>query len=178
MKKTNTKNTIFSALCTVFLVLSAWITVPSAVPFTMQTFAVAFFSAFLGAKSTVMAITSYILLGIFGLPVFSGFQSGAATIFGATGGYTLGFIPFSMIAGTLYKKLGKSFISAFFSMLSGLIACYIAGTLWYAFIYLDNFSGIKYILSVCVLPFIIPDILKLSLAAVLVGKAERIIKRF
>lgn len=172
----NTKNTIFSALGIVFLVISSWITVPSAIPFTMQTFAVAFLSAFLGAKNGAMAIASYILLGIIGIPVFSGFQSGASIILGATGGYTLGFIPFSLITGALYKKLGKSYFSIIFAMLSGLFSCYIFGTLWYAFIYLKSLHSLQAVLSVCVLPFIIPDLAKISLAAFFVKKAERLIK--
>ncbi len=172
----NTKNTIFSALFTVFLVISSWIVVPAAVPFTMQTFTVAFLSAFLGAKSGVMAISTYILLGIVGLPVFSGFQSGAAVILGATGGYTLGFIPFSLITGALYKKFGKSYLSTLLSMSAGLISCYLFGTLWYAFVYLKSTESLWTVLSVCVLPFIIPDLIKLSLAAFCVKKAKQLIK--
>ena len=176
MEKSQSKITVLSALCVALLVLCSWISVPTAIPFTMQTFAVAFLGAFLGATRGGLTITTYILLGAIGLPVFSGFRSGASIILGATGGYTLGFIPFCMITGHLCKKMKKTYFHIFISMLTGLLSCYVFGTIWYVHIYLSGTQSIREAASVCVLPFIIPDLIKISLAAFFAKKAEQFIK--
>lgn len=176
MKKSSSKIIVFSALGTALLTVCSWISLPTAVPFTMQTFAVAFLSAILGTRKGISAIIAYILLGTVGLPVFSGFRAGLPVILGATGGYTLGFIPFCIITGSLCQKFRKSHLSIFLSMSAGLLACYISGTLWYALIYLSGTQGLIEAITICVIPFIIPDIIKLSLAALLAKKAERFIK--
>lgn len=175
MEKSKSKKIVFSALLTALLILCSWISIPASVPFTMQTFAVAFIAAILGAKRGALAITTYILLGVIGLPVFAGFRSGASVILGATGGYTLGFIPFCIVTGILCRKFKESYFALLLSMVAGLLSCYIFGTLWYSFIYLSG-TNIWTAMAVCVFPFIIPDFIKLSLAATLVKKANRFIK--
>ncbi len=176
MKKSQSQITVLSALCVALLVLCSWISVPTAVPFTMQTFAVAFLGAFLGARRGSLTICVYILLGFIGLPVFSGLQAGMPAILGATGGYTLGFIPFCIVTGVLSKKHMKSYIALFLSMLAGLFLCYVFGTLWYAYIYLSGSKNLCSAISLCILPFIIPDLIKISLAAFFAKKAEQFIK--
>ena len=176
MKKTDSKTMVFSALCTALFVICSWITVPSAVPFTMQTFAVAFLSAFLGAKRGCISISTYILLGIVGIPVFSGFRSGLPAILDVTGGYVLGFFPFCILTGILSKKSKRRFAALFLLMLAGLLACYLFGTLWYSYIYLSGTKSLLTAATICVFPFIIPDIIKISLAAFMVKKAENLLK--
>ena len=92
MKKTKTKEIILISLSAALICICSWIQVPSAVPFTLQTFAVFLVSAVLGAKKGVAATLVYILLGAVGLPVFSGFQGGVGVLLGATGGYVFGFV--------------------------------------------------------------------------------------
>ena len=176
MKKSQSKIIVLSALCVALLVLCSWISLPAAVPFTMQTFAVAFIGAFLGARRGSLAICVYILLGFIGLPVFSGFGAGLPAILGTTGGYTLGFLPFCIITGFLCRIFKKSYPALFLSMSAGLLSCYIFGTLWYTYIYLSDLKSIYSAISLCVLPFIVPDLMKISLAAFLVKKAEQFIK--
>ncbi len=173
MKNSKTKDMVLSAICVVLLIISAWITIPGAVPFTMQTFAVALVSALLGAKRSVLAVSTYILLGLVGLPVFSAFQSGIGVIFGITGGYTVGFIFFAMITGFLCNYSGKGLPAMIFSMTAGLLVCYIFGTAWYVLVYLKDFQKIKAAVSACILPFIIPDFIKISLAAACAAKVKK-----
>ena len=157
----------------VIIAVCAWLTVPAAVPFTMQTFGVFFALLFLGGKKGTAAIALYLVLGAVGLPVFAGFSGGIGHIFGATGGYMLGFL-ITGIMDIIFEKIGKSAKIAVFSLILGLLACYAFGTLWFS-IYKKGMSIIP-ALSVCVVPFIIPDLLKLALAVILSQKIKKVLK--
>lgn len=153
-----------------FLALCAWITVPGPVPFTLQTFAVFLAIMLLGGKDGFFAIAVYVVLGIAGLPVFSGFRSGIGVLLGATGGYIVGFLitPFIMLP---FENRGRAV--RIISSAAALVTCYIFGTLWYAFVYMSGGKEFDFIsvLLACVAPFIIPDIIKITLSFVV---SERI----
>ena len=87
-----TKMMVMTALMAVIITICSWISIPLVVPFTLQTFAIFFALVFLGGTYGTISITVYILLGIIGVPVFSGFKSGIAAITGPTGGYIVGFV--------------------------------------------------------------------------------------
>jgi Uncharacterized conserved protein len=91
-KKLKTVDMMYVAMFAALISVCAWIAVPATVSFTMQTFGV--FSALfiLGGKRGFLAILVYVLLGVAGLPVFSGFSGGFGIIAGATGGYIVGFL--------------------------------------------------------------------------------------
>ena len=71
---------------------AALIAVSMTVSFTMQTFAVCLCAGLLGWKRSTVSVIVYILLGMVGLPIFTGFKSGVAAITGPTGGYIVGFV--------------------------------------------------------------------------------------
>lgn len=175
MKNNSVKAYSLAALFSALLCLSAWISIPTVIPFTFQTMVVATAGALLGAKKGTLSVLIYLLLGVFGIPVFAGFKSGIGVILGPTGGFTFGFLAFAAITGMLCKKRsGLLGIAA--SMVVGLGACYIIGSIWYAFIYSKNIESVWAAIMTCVLPFIIPDAIKISVAAVLVKKLKKIIK--
>ena len=87
----------YMAVCAALIAICAWITVPAAVPFTLQTFAIFFVLSLLGGKRGTIAILVYILLGAVGLPVFSGFNGGLGALLGTTGGYIFGFLFIGLI---------------------------------------------------------------------------------
>jgi biotin transport system substrate-specific component len=131
-------------------------------PFTMQTFAV--FSALfcLGGKKGTLSIAVYLFMGAVGLPVFSGFSAGIGVLWGANGGFLFGFLISALIYTLLEKTHVNRLISAFISMLF----CYISGSLWFFAVYSES-KGTGSLMSaflVCVVPFIIPDIIKILLA--------------
>ena len=159
------------SVMSVIISICAWLTIPAAVPFTMQTFGVFFALLFLGGKKGTASIAIYLLLGALGLPVFSGFSGGLGHIFGATGGYMLGFLLTGLIYILFEKLFGKSLKTSVFSLILGLLVCYIFGTLWFS-IYKENMS-FQAVVSVCVLPFIIPDLLKLTLAVIVAEKIKK-----
>lgn len=173
MKKTKTKEIIIISLSAALICICSWIQVPTAVPFTLQTFAVFLVSAVLGAKKGVAATLVYILLGAVGLPVFSGFQGGVGTLLGATGGYVFGFVLSALIVGAVAEKKGIKLLPSVLSCVTAMLMYYLVGTLWFAFVYGDgNFSGA---LSVCVLPFIIPDAIKITLAMIIAKRVKNLV---
>ena len=89
-RKLDTKDYAIMGLCTALMAICAWITIPAAVPFTMQTFAVFLTAGLLGGKRGTIVVLVYLLLGAVGLPVFSGFAGGLGYMTGVTGGYLVG----------------------------------------------------------------------------------------
>lgn len=156
----------YIALSVAVISVCAWISVPAAVPFTMQTFAVFLCAGVLGARHGAAAVALYILLGAVGLPVFSGFNGGFGALFGATGGYITGFLPAALIAGWRSERRSRRLVDIIY-MTPALIVCYAFGTLWYSLVYVGGMSGIGAALAMCVVPYIIPDALKIALAALM-----------
>lgn len=154
----------YIAMSTALISVCAWISVPSAVPFTMQTFAVFLTAGVLGSRRALAAVSLYVLLGAIGLPVFAGMQGGLGVLVGATGGYISGFLPAAFIAGLRHSGKRDSMVDIIL-MILGLLLCYTFGTLWYALGYLGGMEGIGAALTACVLPYVIPDLLKIILAA-------------
>lgn len=146
------------------MVISSWISIPMTVPFTLQTFAIFLTILVLGTWRGFFVVLTYITLGLVGLPVFSGFKSGIAAIAGPTGGYILGFLLTAIVAGKLLEFLPDKRSCRYFSMFVGLLICYAFGTFWFVSMYTKSAMSFSKALSLCVIPFVIPDILKILLA--------------
>lgn len=174
--KINAFDTAVVALMTAITVVCSLVSVPlGSIPVTLQTFAVCVSVGILGMKKGTLSVLLYLALGAVGLPVFSGFQGGIGALLGPTGGYALGFVPFAITAGLVIDSLGRKIHILLLSFAAGLVLCYTVGTLWFVFVYSQGKTDIVSALYVCVLPYIVPDAVKLILAA-LVTKAvsERI----
>ncbi|MBE6691986.1 MAG: biotin transporter BioY [Ruminococcaceae bacterium] len=174
--KEKTKKITYAALGAVLLTIGSWITVPFAIPFTMQTFALFFVLGAFGGKIGGVSVFIHIALGLLGLPVFSGFQSGISALLSPTGGYVIGFA----LAGALYfavnSILNKNRMLDIALPYICLGACYAFGTAWYMlFVSAEGQIGLVSALSVCVFPYVIPDIIKVTLARVTSEKLKRLI---
>ena len=88
--KMTTKQLASAAMGIALITVCSWISVPTAVPFTLQTFAICLISALFGLKPALCTVGGYILLGAIGVPVFSGFRGGPGVLLGTTGGYIIG----------------------------------------------------------------------------------------
>lgn len=138
-----------------------------AVPISLATFVVAFALALLGTVRAMASFAIYLLLGVFGMPVFAGFQDGFAKLAGPTGGYLIGFllmIPVGGVFGTNAAARGK-----IVGLMLGQMLDYVLGTGWYM---LQTGSALRSALLVCVYPFLIPDAGKIILG-VLLGQRVR-----
>ena len=164
----------YIALMAALITICSWISVPFTVPFTLQTFGIFIAVGILGSRRGTLSVAVYIALGAVGIPVFSGFRGGIGVLFGATGGYILGFLPAAALAGWLISRMGRSIPRMALCMAAGLILCYIFGTAWFMLVYTRTSGGIGITtaLSLCVFPFILPDAVKITLAAFIVHRIQ------
>ena len=102
----------------------------SPVPLSLTTFILYLSVYILGTRNAFISYVIYLLLGLVGLPVFSGFSGGFAKLAGPTGGYLIGFLFMIPLTGILFEKTGKSFWKQFGAMVLGTLVCYLFGTVW------------------------------------------------
>lgn len=161
-----TYDMVYIGIFTVLIAVCSWISIPAAVPFTLQIFGVFMAVEVLGGKRGTMAVLVYILMGAVGIPVFAGFQGGIGVIFNTTGGYIVGFLCSALIMWAAESLFGKKPLVRLLSMAAGLIACYVLGTIWFMVVYgrTTGAVGLMTVLGWCVIPFIIPDLVKIGLA--------------
>lgn len=156
-----------ASLLASLMAVCAWISVPvPPVSFTLQTFAVLLTLGILGGRWGTVSIVIYLLLGMVGLPVFSGFQTGAVALPGPTGGFIWGFAAGGLVYWLL-ERLGR-----LPAMIGAQVAVYLCGCAW--FMQYAGSLGLRAGVLVCVVPYLIPDALKLALAWML---SKRIGKR-
>ncbi len=168
----------YMAICAALIAICSWISIPAAVPFTLQTFAVFCVLGLLGGKRGTISILVYILLGAIGLPVFTGFNAGLGALLGTTGGYILGFVFIGLIYWLAEKLFGTKLWVRVTAMLLGLLICYAFGTAWFMFLYARRTGPIALgtALGWCVFPFLIPDLVKMCLAVMLSGRLRKVVQ--
>ena len=169
------KEYVYIALMAVLICVCSWISIPFVVPFTMQTFAVFYALLLLGGKRGTAAIGLYIFMGIIGIPVFSGFRGGIGHLIGPTGGYIIGFLFSGILYSLLEPLLSKRKVYRWIVLSVTQIICYLIGTLWFIIIYGTQDVSYSFLeaFSLCVLPFIIPDCVKMILAVTLCDRIKR-----
>ncbi len=181
LSRLRTKDLTLIALFTVLTAVCAWISVPVPAPliqFTMQTFAIFAALMTLGGRRGTYAVTAYLLLGAVGAPVFSGFRGGPGVLLGATGGYILGFLFTALLYWGMTAKLGESLPVKLAAGTLGMAAYYAFGTAWYLALYahMGKPMGLLSALGYCVFPFILPDLIKLALAALLAQRVGNYVR--
>ena len=135
----------------------------SPVPLSLTTFILYLSVYILGTRNAFISYVIYLLLGLVGLPVFSGFSGGFAKLAGPTGGYLIGFIFMTIIAGIGTNKFGGKKLPAVLGMVLGLAVAYIFGTAWLAYqMHISFMAG----LSVGVLPYLAGDAVKIIIAMI------------
>ena len=174
-KKWSLKDMLYIALSSALIAVCAWISIPLTIPVTLQTFAVFVTVGLLGAKRGTAAVAVYILLGAIGLPVFSGFRGGFGMLMGATGGYIAGFLLLAPVTGWIINKGGRGIWNMALAMAAGLLVCYAVGTAWFVFAYTGAQGKVDVMtaLSWCVIPFLLPDAVKIALAVWIVGRVGK-----
>lgn len=168
----------YVAMFAAIIAVCSWISIPATVPFTLQTFGVFLAVGVLGGKRGTMAVLTYLLLGMIGVPVFSGFAGGIGYMLGSTGGYIVGFIFTALTMWLMESLFGKKRWVLTFSMLLGILVCYVFGTVWFMWVYANNTGEIGWWTALlwCVVPYIIPDVLKILLALTFCRKLGVVMK--
>ena len=147
----------------------------SPVPITGQTFGVLLVGGALGFRRALIAVSLYVLLGVVGLPFFAEGKGGVSVIWGATGGYLIGFVVAGAVVGRL-AELGwdRRLGGALGAMLVGSVVIYAIGLPW-----LKAVTGwtVEETIAKGLTPFLLGDTLKLVLAAVLFPTAWWVVGR-
>lgn len=146
----------------------------SPVPISMGTLAIYFSVYVLGLKKGSMSVLIYILLGLAGLPVFTGFIGGPGKLFGPTGGYIIGYLFLALICGFFTDKWHGKCQPVVLGMLLGTLVCYLFGTAWLAFQTKISFLSA---LTAGVLPFLPGDLIKITAAMLLGGTLRKALMR-
>lgn len=139
------------------------------IPISLTTFGLYLAIMVLGRKRATIVCLLYLSMGFVGLPVYSGFAGGPAKLFGPTGGYLVGYLLLTMIAGLFVDKFPRKRGMCLLGMTLGTAACYMVGTMWLA---VQMELGFGEALTVGVVPFLIGDIVKITIA-VWIGEIVR-----
>ena len=154
------------ALMTAVLCILAPISIPifiSPVPVSLGVLAIYLTAYVLSPLDATISVIIFILLGTFGLPVFSGYSGGLSKLVGPTGGYIIGFL-FTVYISSLFIHMKKGIIFDVIGMITGLALCYILGTIWFSY---QQGKGFIASLLLCVVPFLIGDAIKIIVAVIL-----------
>lgn len=175
MKSSPTRDMVYIAVFAALIALCSWLAVPAAVPFTMQTLGVFLTVGLLGGRRGTIAVLVYIAMAAVGLPVLSGFRGGLGALLGSTGGYVLGFLLAALLMWAVEAVPGPRAVLVPLSMLLGLLVCYAFGTGWFLLFYADTgrAATLRAVLTTCVVPFVLPDLVKLAAAAALTRRLKR-----
>ncbi len=169
VKVIKTRKIVYTSLQAVFLAILSQIIIPiGVVPVNLTTAGVMVSGGVLGKKYGTLSVAVYILLGAVGVPVFSAFRGGLGVIAGPTGGFIIGYLPMVFIVGVFYDKF-KSIWAKVLGMLIATTVCYGFGTVGYSLI---THTPVVSALAICVLPFVVGDILKIIASVILIKKLK------
>lgn len=138
------------------------------VPISFTNLAIYLSLYLLGWRRGTLSYLIYVLIGMVGIPVFSGYAGGFGKLFGPTGGYIIGFVPMALVAGWVIDRYENRAIQMA-GMAAGTILCYAFGTAWFCF---QAGYTLWAALGMCVFPFIPGDLGKMA-AALYVGPMIR-----
>lgn len=164
------------ALTIAIMAVSAWISIPiGPIPFTLQCFAVAFAICVLPAKECLASVGGYLVLGAFGVPVFSSMRGGISVLAGVTGGFLWGYF-IGALAGlailAAFKKMGKdrTFVACLCACVAYLLCTYFCGTVQFMGV---AGASVQAALAACVIPFVAVDVAKLVAASLVARAVDR-----
>ena len=147
------------------------------IPLSLATFAVYLAGAILGKKQGTIAAGLYLVIGIIGVPVFSGFSGGFQKLAGVTGGYLIGYLPLAFLSGLGAERAereGRRWILPVM-MVIGTALLYVIGTAWFM---IQTGNALGAALSMCVLPFLPGDAAKIAAAALLTVPVRKATNQF
>ena len=158
-----------------FVALTAQIKIPLwPIPFTLQTLGVLLTGVVLGSRRGALSIALYLGEGAIGLPVFAGGAFGVPYMLGATGGYLIGFVAAAWLVGALAERgWDRRFSSAALAMVLGNVVIYALGVAWLAVVLGD----VQKAIMGGVVPFLLGDLAKIALAAVVLPGAWTLVRR-
>ena len=177
MTESRTRSLVLTGLAIALISSGAFVTIPfGPVPFTLQTLMLGIVVCLLPPAYSVAAVGGYLALGCLGLPVFSGFRGGIGVLAGPTGGFLVGYLLATIIVAVIRSQVltvrsTGTVLSARPTWLMPLVdivslallalVYYTLGCLWFM---VSTGASFEAALAACVLPFIVPDIIKAAAA--------------
>ena len=159
--------TMTAAAAAAMGVLAPWAVPLGPVPVSLCTLLIYLMAYLMDTKQAFSAVLVYVLMGMAGLPVFSGFTGGLGILAGPTGGFVLGYLPVSVLCALAVKKARASRMVQLLGMVGATGMLYLLGTVWYC---VQGQVGLWGGIAVCVLPFLPGDAAKV-LVALIAGPA-------
>lgn len=174
-KRISTSTMAVVAMMAAVLCVLAPFSIPlGPVPISLATLGLYLAVIILGGKNAVIVCLMYLLIGFVGLPVFSGFAGGPAKLLGPTGGYFLGYLLLTVVAGYFVDKFPGKRGMCVLGLALGTAACYAVGTVWLAVQMELDFCAA---LMVGVVPFLVGDVVKIIIAVWLGYLIQRRIRK-
>lgn len=158
---------MFTAVLAVLSILT--IPMPSGVPLTLQTFAVALCGYTLGWKKGAVTVLLYLLIGALGVPVFAGMKGGVQFLFSYTGGFLWGFVVLSLLCGLGGKK--KKQTARILYGIAGLAVCHVVGSMQFSAVASVPVSAAFLTVS---LPYLLKDIMFTAGASLVAAKIQKV----
>jgi biotin transport system substrate-specific component len=167
---------------------AAQISIPvpfTAVPLTLQPMVVLVGGLALGSRLAFASQVLYLAAGIAGLPVFAASATlppGALRLLGPTGGYLMAYPVAAFVAGYLAERgFDRRYLTSVLAMFAGLAIIFLSGVTWLG-LFARTLTGsapvgMQVALNTGLYPFILPDVIKLAVAAALVPALWRIVGR-
>jgi biotin transport system substrate-specific component len=146
----------------------------SPVPITFTNLIIYLTVYLLGMRDGLLSYIVYLMLGLVGLPVFSGFTGGVSKIAGPTGGYLIGFIALALICGIFIDRFHGNRFFFIVGMILGNIANYALGTAWLAWQGNLSFTAA---LFAGVIPFMPGNAIKIVAATVVCVPMKRLLSK-
>jgi biotin transport system substrate-specific component len=166
---------VLASLMAALTAVGAYIHVPiGPVPIVLSTLFVLLSGLLLGSHWGMASMGLYLLVGAIGIPVFAGGKGGFAHFFGPTGGYLLGYVLASWITGFISERSRGLLVLDIFAVLVGSLTIYSLGVPWLKMV--TQMSWPK-TLVVGVVPFLIGDAIKASVAIILARSVRPVLKR-
>ena len=173
-KQMNVKRLCLCALFAALTAVCTQIQIPMGpVPVTLSLLPVLLCASLLKKSYAALAMLVYMLMGLIGLPVFSGMAGGPGKLFGVTGGYIIGYIPCAFLAAWIIEKWGRTYGKQCMAMAVGVLACYAFGTAWFM---ITKGTALWPSLTMCVIPVLPGDAVKILLAAFMGQRLEKAVR--
>jgi biotin transport system substrate-specific component len=165
----NSKQWVMVIFGAIVLALAAQLSIPmEPVPLTFQSTTVILLGFAFGPRLGANMVVAYLLAGMLGLPVFANFQAGIPVLMSPRGGYLVGFLPAVVLAGYLANRgMSSTFLRSLISAIASDAIIFLLGVCWLA-----GFTGWQMAITVGCVPFIISELVKLTVLAFVAPKLK------
>ena len=178
---------VLISISAALITVCSWISITiGPIPFTLQTMAILAVMLTAGGRRGTISILVYLAMGACGIPVFAGFKGGVTAFAGPTGGFLIGFVFAALIYWLFEKLLFKRLMTStprtwIFGIINSIlfeIVMYVVGVIWFMTVYASQTGpvGLSTVLTWCVMPFIVPDMVKMIVAVIIGERAGKLVK--